>query len=343
MTAAARPHPKGWIDWLERNSLRAAAARGFESAAARLPGLKANRDEMPPWLATLCRTSHFRADLLPLTRFNQPRGGLSMTRSRRNTGLWAGFRQRQDGLTMPEIMLGLSLIAVVSIGAITAYNQVAPRVAGNNLLSGMNAFLVDAAQYTGQFHTDQPSGQPEASVSGNAGNLKDWGGTAVVDTITITCTAANVPHPDCTAAGVPAAWAVPNPNVLRLVNMPSLRHGDGAYDQDPVAEWHIPISDNVAIEVAFEVIPDNGLSAQGVGIWGVCPINDNPTLPDTALVVQAALDNKATCDYVAQAIERMDHISNAWCLDNETNPVAPALGANTNGDVALNMCFSVMR
>lgn len=256
--------------------------------------------------------------------------------------------KRQSGMTMPEIMLALSLIAIVTAGGIVSYGEVMPRVTANNLAAGLNGFLVDTVQYVQQNHTDQPGGQAEA----NSESIKNWDAatTGAIDDLSVTCTATGVPHPNCPATL--GTINIPSPNLQRFANMPSLRFGEGAYDQDNVAEWHIPVSANNALEVAFSIVPQNdnpfgGGGTNAAATFAPCPIDNAATLPDTAVALQIVLDDKRVCDNLAQAVARMDHVHQAWCLDDETDPqVIPAdfgTVANRVGAVALNICLAVQR
>ena len=90
------------------------------------------------------------------------------------------IEDREAGLSMPEIMLGLSVLAIVAAAGITAYNNVQPRVRANTLYSGLQGFMVDAAQYLSQYHSEEN----EAALTNNASNRKTFDTTtdAGVDT-----------------------------------------------------------------------------------------------------------------------------------------------------------------
>jgi len=242
-------------------------------------------------------------------------------------------------MTMPEIMLGLALIAIVTASGIVAYNEVAPRVAANRIMAGMNGFVVDVTQYLTEYHSDQPAGVAEATASGAIQKL--WAGDATIPELTIPCTLVT-DHAACMVAGMPEMVA--NPNLLRFANMPSLRFGEGAYDEDGDAEWHVPISTNEALDLQFDIIPTGMALGQTAAEWASCETHDNPTRPDTAVAVQFAIESRAVCDNLAQAFARYDAVQQAYCLDDESNPpLATAIPANKDGDVALNVCFNVLR
>ena len=208
------------------------------------------------------------------------------------------------------------------------------------LYNGLQAFLVDMAQYLQVYHTDQPGGETEVDASGMY--AKPWGtlGTASVADVAVTCTALDVPIDACTGAGTPTGLTMPNPNMQRIANMPSLRHGDGGYDQDTAAEWHIPVSSTTALEVAFSLIPE--VDGDGIGtapIWASCTINDNATTPDTAAIFQIALDSKAVCDNLAQSVAASRLRPTGLLSRRETTPAINSFGPNTNGDVGMQICF----
>ena len=248
-------------------------------------------------------------------------------------------RRKQAGMTMPEIMLGLALIAIVTASGIVAYNEVAPRVAANRIMAGINGFVVDVTQYLTEYHSDQPGNTPESTAAGTI--EKDWMGMADIPELTIACAALS-DHPNCTVIGT--AIMVANPNLLRFANMPSLRFGEGAYDEDGDAEWHIPISVNEALELQFSIVPDNQPFGQAIAEWAVCETHNLTTRPDTAVAVQIAIESRAICDNLAQGFARYDAVQQAYCLDDEsTPPLATAIPADKGGDVALNVCFNVLR
>lgn len=261
------------------------------------------------------------------------------------------IEDREAGLSMPEIMLGLSVLAIVAAAGITAYNNVQPRVRANTLYSGLQGFMVDAAQYLAQYHSEVDEG----SLAGNASNEKTWAAAtdAAVADITIACTGAGTPHPGCTSGtpGTPVNENFPNPNMQRWTSLPSLRFGDDAYDEDTDAEWHIPVGGSDAIEVAFEIMPAAG-STTGLGstatasanVWDACTIT-NAAGEDTAVLVEMAIETKDVCDNLSQMVNRLDHVQSATCYDDETDPDLEAAHfvARTDEQEALMVvCFSVM-
>ena len=264
------------------------------------------------------------------------------------------IEDREAGLSMPEIMLGLSVIAIVAAAGITAYNNVQPRVRANSLYAGMQGFMVDAAQYLTQYHSEEN----ETALTGNASNRKTFaatsGGTgtpatnAAIADITITCTTAAA----CPNGSTSGTQVVPNPNMQRWTSMPSLRYGDSRYDEDVLPEWHIPIDSNTAVEVAFEIMPADStasdLKAGGSGdLWGACTIDEGgtPGAPDTAVLVEMAIEEKDTCDNLAQMVDRLAHVQSALCYDNETNPALEDdhfHGRIDDRESLMVVCFSVL-
>ena len=221
---------------------------------------------------------------------------------------------------MPEIMLGLALIAVVTAGGIVAFNQVQPRVAANNIMSGFNAFNVDMVRYLTEYHTDRPGNQTEALAQAMARVPFVAAGADQVDTIPSavgTC-AANMAMTACAAVVPGCSWnamgmscdgtPAVDPNGLRFAGLPSLRYGDGGYDEDDDEEWHIPISANAALELQFEIIPSTTPFGHDAADWANCPLQDTTGVPDTAVAVQVDFDNKAVCDNVATALAQFDHV-----------------------------------
>ena len=256
-------------------------------------------------------------------------------------------RRKQRGITMPEAMLGLAIIAIVTSAGIVAYNQVVPRTTANTYYAGLQGFMVDTMSYLVNYHTDQPGGLSEANAA-KSSNVKAW--TSVdgkVEDISVTCSVA-APCPNGNTTGT---QSFANPNMQRLVNMPSLRFGDGTYDEDSVAEWHIPISANQALEVAFATIPKGssdkcapGLSTNESTLWDKCECVDTASASDTPLLVQIAIDDKAVCDSLAQSVARMEHVAQAFCADGETSPKVGSFDTtNTDGAVGLQICFGNMR
>ena len=252
-----------------------------------------------------------------------------MTRSRRNTGLWAGFRQRQDGLTMPEIMLGLAMIAIVTAGGVVAFNQVAPRVRVNTIMAGVTPAMIDVTQFI-QF-SYSPGAAAAAPVSGPTNG---WG----VGTPAITA-AAICPSLEQVACVAPCAWnagtttcnsAAPagNFNYIQFENMATFRREDGGYDTDADLEWFIPIGANDAIEVAFAVQPvANEPFGAGNGDFTRCG-----TATDHALYMIFAAESDGVCENLWSAVGRLDAVSQSWC---EVDFVLPA---NVDGEAAVLAC-----
>ena len=258
---------------------------------------------------------------------------------------------RQRGVTMIEAMLGLAVIAAVTVGGIITYNAVAVRVEANNIASGLQAFMSDTLQYLNNYHTEQPGGLPETTAQGKT--VKEWqsaggtAGTAAIPPINPGCTNAGTPHSFCIGSGDPAT--IPNPNALRFANIPSLRHGDGNYDEDAHAEWHIPYGSNSAVEISFSIIPTHSATGPAptgnfgaATEWANCASSDGVG-PDTAVAARLAIESKEVCDNLAQQLSRYDHVNAAYCLDDETSPVASELAQIEPGHIPLYLCLSVMR
>ena len=257
------------------------------------------------------------------------------------------IEDREAGLSMPEIMLGLSVLAIVAAAGITAYNNVQPRVRANTLYSGLQGFMVDAAQYLSQYHSEEE----ETTLSTAPVNRKEWDGADATPG-TFTCSGGATLSALETAVGCVAGTAgtVVNPNMQRVISMPSLRFGDDTYDEDAIDEWHVPVGGNDAVEVALAILPPIGgnspLGRTGAGtdLWDACTIV-NAAGEDTAVLVEMAIESKAVCDNLSQMVSRLDHVQSATCYDEETAPALPAghfAVATDEQEALMVVCFSVM-
>ena len=238
---------------------------------------------------------------------------------------WGNGPHKQRGLSMPEIMLGLALIAVVVAGGIIGYNEVQPRVVANNYQAGLNGFFVDIAQWRTTSYTPQPNGNTRAqSVS-----EKDWAGTAAIDQFSITCTANGVPHPDCVGT---TALSVPDPNLAAFSRIPALRHWDSP-DDDSTAEWSVRVSDNIHLEVAWVLVPDGSVvTAEGPSNTAWDTACENTTA--AAWVTVALEERLAVCEALSVSAARMDHVSTAWCSELTSGTTG------RDGDIGLHLCVS---
>lgn len=257
--------------------------------------------------------------------------------------------RRQLGVTMIELMFGLAIAAGVVVGGVTAYNAVEPRMTANNLFAAMQGFMVDVAQYLEVYHQETPGGIPEASFSGGTSGAKTLGGaTAADNTLPVyswTCTTTN-PCPDGSTTGTQNA---PNPNLQRFTSMPSIRHGQGTYDDDGEAEWHIATGSGGGIDIGFSILPaaafaqDFGFGTLNATYFPGCTSVTDATRPDTAVAVVMPVRDLAVCDNLSTSVERLDHVGGASCFDSETNPAFDGdWGGNlVVGEALMTICFLV--
>ena len=255
----------------------------------------------------------------------------------------------ERGISLIEVMASLAVIGLVTAGGIIAYNTATDRAEANNLASGLQGFMVDMAEYLAQHHQDSYPGFTEAQMQGaadTAGNVKawedNWGSTA----------ASAAQRSDSVVnlgAGTPPP--VTNTNMIRLANLPTLRHFDGP-DQDVDDEWSIVLSESRALDTSFVLVP--GIVARGVGVavGGLrqvssstfCPTPADNSLPDTAAIFEIILDDIDVCNGVANRLSRYESVNNAWCKDDDTNPPWRHAGGNPpDGDAGLYICFNVLR
>ena len=220
--------------------------------------------------------------------------------------------KRQRGVTMIEALLGLGVIATVTVAGFLTYSEVAVRQEANKFLSSMQGFLVDTRQYLESYHSEGIGGVTEVTLSGDAQNIKAFGGTSTAGTesgvagvlgTTISCRAAGVPHPQCTCATYPCNGAnLSNPNMTRFLAMPSLKFGHGSYDGDGKQELHIPVGKSEALELELELVPPPAGSSIGGGTakWADCEFVDTNAKPDTALTVHVPLNDFSVCENMAE-------------------------------------------
>ena len=252
-------------------------------------------------------------------------------------------KDRQVALTMPEIMLGLALIAVVTAGGVLAYQQVAPRVVVNNMMAGLNPFATDVAQWRELYYTQTPHGLPRGAATASESSATGWGTGTAATAQTFTCTSITTTPALCVSAGcatcTPTGVGVTtcacgagtnpmDPNYSRLARIPSLILGDGTYDVDTDLEWHVPYGDD-GVEVAFAVNPDSSTPfGTNNGDFAQCGAAANH-----ALLLKFAVESQAICENLSVNFERYAFVSQAWCGADA------ALGA-ADGDVAMLACVT---
>ena len=246
------------------------------------------------------------------------------------------FRRKQAGLSMPEIMLGLALIAIVTAGGLVAYNEVAPRARVNTLMAGMNPALVDITQFV-QFRFQHG----QAAVTSGPSGAGVWGIGLQPDgrfTICPTITAMAQCTTPCTWGGTPAMCGggglAGNINYVQFGDMPTFRLDDGAYDADADIEWYIPIGANDAIEVGFAVAPASNAAPFGAGNGdfsrcGAANIH--------AAYLVLAVESEAVCENLWTQIQNAEVISQAWCESDYAG-----FGANTDGEAAVLACVPAL-
>ena len=251
----------------------------------------------------------------------------------RTTSLLTSSRKRQRGLSLPEIMLGLSLIAVVTASGIIAYNQVAPRVRVNTLMAGLNPAMVDVTQFI-QFRYQ--FGQAEAT-SGAGATGGDWGASVVPDGGAggVCSTASALTATDCAGLVPPGTWTAVqpqgNPNYVQFGNMPTFQMGEGQYDTDTIAEWHVPVGSSVGVEVAFQINGTGSTNQFADESFARCgPVADN------AVYMIFAVESGAVCETLWTQIQGVETVSQAWCdVDYDFSTFT-----NTDGEAAVHACIT---
>ena len=257
------------------------------------------------------------------------------------SGLAPGVRYRQRGLTIPEVMLALSLLAIGVAGSLLAYNNIEPRVRSSHIMGELYPVLGDLSQFAAQTYRPRPFGLTGAAAETISATSAGWGpGTPSNTTMPLTCGTAPIntvgtcsSAPGCTwvAGTCGGVFSAGNPNFVRVGNIPRVQLSDGAYDLDADAEWHLPIGDNAAIDFAFALAPaSNEPFGSGNGNFVQCG-----DFSDQAVMFIMAVESAPVCENLWSSINGMPTVSAAWC---EVDFVFPA-GTNPDGEAAVLGCF----
>lgn len=260
------------------------------------------------------------------------------------TGAW----HRESGVTLAELMAVLAVGAVVLAGGVIAFNTALTRAEGGNIASGMQGFMVDIGTYLSNYHRESFAGATEADLQGNnddfakirAAGAWELPGTGVTYN-------AAIPQAQYDGNGDgdyadPGEFDGPNPNVQRLVTMPSLRFYDSA-DADDLNEWSIQISPERSLDVSFQILPgETAADLTEVGDGQHCSAPNTDARPDTAIAFEIIMENIDVCNVVATRIQAFDTVMQAWCLDDDTLPVWRFAGTtgNSQGEATLGICFA---
>ena len=265
--------------------------------------------------------------------------------------------RKQRGVTMIEAMLGLTVIAVVTAAGIVMFQTVSVRTEAQRYTNGLTPLVVDLAEYLDSHHNANVFGpENNLQVVGKAGNLAVWNAAAMPNIGAAMCsnvgalacgTAGNTA---CTAAncatgpGTSYATTDKNPLMLRIANLPSIQFKDGIYDDDDDPEWNVSVGSREAVELRWVVEPDTNAALGGTMITP-CPITNNLDKPDTAVAFQILFPNKDVCDATAKSLGRFDHVSNAFCHDEDTdtNWNSGFTGGDADGSAAMFLCFNEQR
>ena len=262
-----------------------------------------------------------------------------------STGAW----HRESGVTLAELMAVLAVGAVVLAGGVIAFNTALTRAEGGNIASGMQGFMVDIATYLSSYHQESFAGATEANLQANNDDfskIRDagaWGAPGGGVLYNAAIPAAEYDgngDGDFSDAG---EFQGPNPNVQRLVTMPSLRFYD-SNDADDLNEWSIQLSPERSLDVSFQILPGtNAADLTEVGDGQFCQAPADTGRPDTAIAFEIIMEDIDVCNVVATRIQAFDTVLQAWCLDDDTDPVwrFAATTGNSQGEATLGICFAV--
>ena len=267
-------------------------------------------------------------------------------------------RRRAEGVTMVEVLLGLTAIAIVVAGGIAAFQTVQVRTEARAISNALMPFVVDMAEYLQSYHDPDYFGSESTFASSLTGAgvttiasstlpAVATGGRCSLGTGNVcggaACTSANC----STSGGVWTAAGAISPLHVRIANLPSVQFNDK--DGDGTAEWNIAIDSTRNAEIRWVVEPAGNTALGGTNL-NACAFTANTTKPDTTVAAQLFFEDKGVCDEVAKSQARFDVVQAAQCQDADTVTTATdwhagKTAAQVQADeytAALFLCFNDM-
>ena len=260
-------------------------------------------------------------------------------------------RRRAEGVTMVEVLLGLTAIAIVVAGGIAAFQTVQVRTEARAISNALMPFVVDMAEYLQSHHNPDILGS-EATL---ASSLTNGGVTTITSpTLPVTTSGACSDTSASTEAACiaisGATWTPAGNSALhvRIANLPSVQFNDK--DGDGAAEWNISIDSTRNAEIRWVVEPAGNTALGGTNL-NACAFTADTTKPDTTVAAQLFFEDKGVCDEVAKSQARFDVVQAAQCQDADTVTTATdwhagKTAAQVQADeytAALFICFNDMR
>ncbi len=283
-----------------------------------------------------------------------PLFAIDLYRSHRDGVPW-GRSMRQAGLSMIELMVGMAVLAGLSVAILAAYTQVSNRQEAQALTQQLQAAAIDLVNYSRTRHiADCFVGNPAdnnialstlVTAAANVFGDLDLGGAlpeAPGGPTYPTTTPANMWYQSPTTAGTPGAATNCNANVTAVLGQPAfftegprtdtspLNAETGTavgLDQDTTNEMKVGSRDGPALDVGLLLNPT------GTTLTKLLPTT--PDMPGAcaggSVVMAVGSDNISVCESAANTMTQMRGISLAWCEELTT--------ATRDGDsVAFLMC-----